>query len=197
MRKEINAFFKSSTNSSVSGWKESEKNKKFEEMFKNNLVVAKMEFPTTDVQGEIKKVFQNSSVIKNKQIEINWTETFLIEPNLLVVKNREDKMSSGFQPLDLFKRQFFRFFNGNGNEKEKEKQNSFIKCADSVNVAVNRIAAGMLCYDNSIVPHIILEIDSKLRDHQLVDNSLVQVMFQYGMELTVKLMKKVHEQWEK
>jgi hypothetical protein len=194
MRQEINAFFK---NSKVTDWKESEKNKKFEEMFQRYLDEANKEFPTTDVQGEIKKVFQNSSVIKNKQIEINWTETFLIEPNLLVVKNREDKMSSGFQPLDLFKRQIFRFFNGNGNEKERKKQNSIIKCADSVNAAVNRIAAGTSCYDDSIVSHVIREIDSKLRECHITDNSVVQNMFQYGMVLTVQLMEKVQDQWGK
>jgi hypothetical protein len=33
-----------------------------------------MEFPTTDVQGEIKKVCQNSSVINKRQTEIKWTD---------------------------------------------------------------------------------------------------------------------------
>ncbi len=70
-------------------------------------------------------------------------------------------------------------------------------CADSVNDAVNRITAATLCYDNSIVSHIIREIDSKLRDHQLSDYSVVQNMFQYGMELTVNLMKKLQQEWEK
>jgi hypothetical protein len=72
-------------------------------------------------------VFQNSNVIKKKQIEINWTDALLVEPNLLVVKNKEDKV------LDVLKRQCFRLFHDNGSEKEKRKQNSFIKCADSVN----------------------------------------------------------------
>ncbi|XP_046439459.1 uncharacterized protein LOC124190679 [Daphnia pulex] len=70
-------------------------------------------------------------------------------------------------------------------------------CADSVNDAVNRITAGTLCYDNSIVSHVIREIDSKLSEHQLGENSVVESMFQYGMELTVNLMKKVQDQWEK
>jgi hypothetical protein len=165
--------------------------KKFEEMFKRYLDEAKKEFPITDVKGEVKKVFQNSTVIEKKKIEINWTDPLFIEPNLLVGKNKEDKM------LDVLKRQFFRLFYDNGSEKEKRKQNSFIKCADSVNDAVNRITAGTLCYDNSIVSHIIREIDSKLCEYHLTDHSVVQGMFQYGMELTVHLMKKVQDQWEK
>jgi hypothetical protein len=197
VRQEINAFFKSSTNSKVTEWKSDEKNKKFEEMFKKFLDEAKKEFPTTDVQREIKKVFQNSNVIKKKQIEINWTDQLLREPNLPVGKNKEDQKSSGFQPSDYLKRHFPRLFNDNGNEREKEKQNSINMCADSVNDAVNRIAAGTLCYDNSIVSHIIREIDSKLREYQLDDHSVVQNMFQHGMGLTVNLMKKVQDQWEK
>ncbi len=63
MRQEINEFFK---NSKVTDWKESEKNKKFEEMFKRYLDEAKKEFPTPDVLGELKKVCHNSSVIKKK-----------------------------------------------------------------------------------------------------------------------------------
>jgi hypothetical protein len=197
MRKEINAFFKSPKNSKVTDWKESEKNKKFEEIFKRYLDEAKKEFSSTDVKGEIKKMFQNSIVIKKKLIEINLTDTLFIEPNLLVGKNEEDKKSRGFQPLDFLERHFSRLFYDNGSEKEKRKQNSFIKCADSVNDAVNRIAAGTLCYDKSIVSHIICEIDSKLRTHHLDDHFVVQAMFQYGMELTVHLMKKVQDQWEK
>jgi hypothetical protein len=197
MRQEINAFFKSPQNSIVSDWKESEKNQTFEEMFKKILDEANKEFPTTDVQREIKKVFQNSSVFEKKKIEINWTDTLFIEPNLLVGKNKEDKMSSGFQPLDYLKRLDFSLFNDNGNEREKKKQNSIIECADSVNAAVNRIAAGMLCYDNSIVSHIIREIDSKLCECHITDHSVVQGMFQYGMVLTVNLMKKVQQEWEK
>jgi hypothetical protein len=197
MRQEINAFFKSPQNSIVSDWKESEKNQTFEEMFKKILDEANKEFPTTDVKSEIKKVFQNSSVFEKKKIEINWTDTLFIEPNLLVGKNKEDKMSSGFQPLDYLKRLDFSLFNDNGNEREKKKQNSIIECADSVNAAVNRIAAGTLCYDNSIVSHIIRKIDSKLCECHITDHSVVQSMFQYGMVLTVNLMKKVQDQWEK
>jgi hypothetical protein len=194
VRQEINAFFKSPQNSKVTDWQESEKNKKFEEMFKKIMDEAKKEFPTTsDVQGEIKKVFQNSNVIKKKQIEINWTDKHLMVPYLPVGKNKEDKKS----PWDFIKRKFPFLFNDNGNEREKKKQNPINMCADSVNDAVNRIAAATFCYDNSIVSHIICEIDSKLREYQLVDHSVVQGMFQYGMELTVHLMKKVQDQWEK
>jgi hypothetical protein len=189
VRQEINAFFK---NSKVTDWKESEKNKKFEEMFKRYLDEAKKEFPTTDVQREIKQVCQNSSVIKNKQIEINWTDTLLIVPYR---KNKEDKKSSGW--IEYLKRRFSALLNDNGNEREKKKQNSIIKCYDSVNDAVNRIAAETLCYNNSIVSHVISEINSKLLEHHLSENSVVQNMFQYGMELTVHLMKKVQDQWEK
>jgi hypothetical protein len=190
MRKEINTFFKSPKNSTVTNWKESEKMKKFEEMFKRYLDEAKKEFPITDVKGEVKKVFQNSSVINKNKIEMNWTDTLFIEPNLLAGKNKEDKV------LDVLKRQFSRLFYDNGSEKEKRKQNSFIKCADSVNDAVKRIAVATLCYDNSIVSHIIREIDSKLRTHHLDDHSVVQGMFQYGMELTVHLMENIQDQWE-
>jgi hypothetical protein len=199
MRKEINAFFKSSTNSKVTEWKDNEKNQTFEEMFNKILDEAKSEFPTTDVQGEIKKVCENSNVIDNKQIKIKWTEKLPIEPNLPEGRNNEDQKSSRFQQLkEYFKRLGSSLlFNGTNNEKEKQKQNSFIKCADSVNDAVKRIAAGTFCYDDSIVSHIIREIDSKLRDHQLTDNSVVQNMFQYGMLLTVHLMEKVQDQWGK
>jgi hypothetical protein len=196
MRNEINKSFKSSTNSKVEWkceWNENEKNKKFEEMFKRYLDEAKKEFPTTDVQREIKKVCQNSSVIKTKQIEINWTDNRLILPSLPTGKNKEDKKSSGFHPIEYLKRQFSALL----NEKEKEKQNSINMCADFVNDAVNRIAAGMLCYDNSIVSEIIREIDSKLNTYHITENSVVQDMFQYGMVLTVTLMKKVQDQWEK
>jgi hypothetical protein len=193
MRQEINAFFK---NSKVTEWKESEKNKKFEEMFKKILDEAKKEFPTTNVQGEIKKVFQNSNVIKKKQIEINWTDQLLMVPYLPVGKNKEDQKSSGL--IEYLKHLGSTSINDNGrNEREMKKQNPVNMCADSVNDAVNRIAAGTFCYDNSIVSHIIREIDSKLRDHQLSDYSVVQNMFQYGMELTVHLMKKLQQEWEK
>jgi hypothetical protein len=193
MRQEINAFFK---NSKVTDWKESEKNKKFEEMFKKFLDEANKEFPATDVQREIKNVFQNSSVFAKKKIEINWTDTLFIEPNLLVGKNKEDQKSSGL--IEYLKHLGSTSINDNGrNEREMKKQNPVNMCADSVNDAVNRIAAGTFCYDNSIVSHIIREIDSKLRDHQLSDYSVVQNMFQYGMELTVHLMKKLQQEWEK
>ncbi len=183
MRQEINRFFK---NSKVTDWKENEKNRKFEEMFKRYLAEAKKEFPSTNVQSEIKKVFQNSSVINEKQIEINWTEKLIFEYKLQA--DNEDKKSSGW---------FSRFFNGKGNDREKKNQNPINLCADSVNDTVKRIAAATLCYDNSIVSHIIREINSKLREHHLSDNSVVRHMFQCGMVLTVTLMKKVQDQWEK
>jgi hypothetical protein len=87
------------------------------------------------------------------------SDKLFVEPNLLVRKLKEDKVSSGFQPLDFLKRNIPVHFNDNGNEREKKKLNPINMCADSVNVAVNRIAAGTLCYDKSIVSHIILEID--------------------------------------
>jgi hypothetical protein len=73
VQQEINKFFES-TNSNFSGWRENEKNQVFEEMFKKFLDEAKMEFATIDVQGEIKKVCQNSSVINKRQTEIKWTD---------------------------------------------------------------------------------------------------------------------------
>jgi hypothetical protein len=113
-----------------------------------------MEFPTTDVQGEIKKVCQNSSVINKRQTEIKWTD--------------EQIKSMDYQSfLKLEEQQFDGFLNDNGNEREKKKQNRVTMCADSVRDTINRIAAVTLCYDNSIVSHIIREIHSKLRAHQL------------------------------
>jgi hypothetical protein len=183
MRQEINRFFK---NSKVTDWQESEKIKKFEEMFKRYLDGAKKEFPTTNVQSEIKKVFQNSSVINEKQIEINWTEKLIFESKLQA--DNEDKKSSGW---------FSRILYGKGNDKEKKNQNPINLCVDSVKDTVKRIAAGTLCYDNSIVFHIICEINSKLREYQLVDHSVVQSMFQCGMVLTVHLMENIQQEWEK
>jgi hypothetical protein len=86
---------------------------------------------------------------------------------------------------------------GKGNDKEKKNQNPINLCVDSVKDTVKRIAAGTLCYDNSIVFHIICEINSKLREYQLVDHSVVQSMFQCGMVLTVHLMENIQQEWEK
>jgi ACT domain-containing protein len=153
-------------------------------MFQKILDEAKKEFPTTDVQGEIKKVCQNSSVINKRQTEIIWTD--------------EQIKSMDYQLfLKLEEQQFDGFLNDNGNEREKKKQNCVTMCADSVRYTINRIAAVTLCYDNSFVSHIIREIHSKLRAHQLTHHSVVQNMFQYGMVLTVNFMEKIQEQWEK
>ena len=200
-RHEINELFKSS-NSNVPKWTEQSKNKKFEEMFEIILDEAKEEFPPKDVPAEIRKVYQNSNVIRTRQIEIKSTDYTEPTANGQSQSNLPDKKDD---KVSWFSYNFFKYFKrpfsslpiNNTNEAEKKNQNSINLCFQSVHDTVSRIAAGKLCYDDSIINNVIHGVDSTIKTYNLTENSIVQNMHAYGMVLIVDLMQKIEKQWEK
>jgi hypothetical protein len=203
MRTKINEFFKSSTESDVSNWTESKKQQIFEDMFENTLDEAKKEFPKRDVPGEIRKVYQNSNVIKQRQIHINWSDKLPVESNPYAMQSYEKKedKKKGWVP-EIFKRKFPNLFK-DANEKhaagaaEEKKQEAIDLCINSVRDTVNRVTAGKLCYDDSIISKVIREVNNTIIKHNLIDNSVVQQMHEYGAVLIVDLMERIEETWEK
>ena len=158
MLKEIYQLFKSSASTEST---EYEKNVKFEEMFESIL-------------NEIDRVYQNSSVILYRQIE-------------LTSHTKNGHETSFFADL-LAKLD---------TEKEAKKLNKIYCCQTEVRATVNRIATGKLCYDDSIISEVIRSVDSKIKEHELAENSLVEEMHQYGKTLIVDLMQKIQTEWEK
>ncbi|EFX68077.1 hypothetical protein DAPPUDRAFT_330390 [Daphnia pulex] len=100
MRQEINAFFK---NSKVTDWKESEKNKKFEEMFKRYLDEAKKEFPTTDVMFQYG---MKLTVHLMKKVQDQWEKENSVpaklESNKEILRKNFMKVSNGVAQTGLF-----------------------------------------------------------------------------------------------
>nr|CAH0102501.1 unnamed protein product [Daphnia galeata] len=173
MRKEIYQLFKSSTESTE--WTEYEKNIEFEKMFKIILDEAKDEFPPKDVLKEIDGVYQNSSVIKNRKIELT---------------SHTKKGSQNILNISLPKTE-------NSIKKEAKKLDQNYCCRTEVDATVKRIATGKLCYDDSIISEVIRSVDSKIKEYKLTDNSVVEEMHQHGKTLIVDLMQEIQTEWEK
>jgi hypothetical protein len=172
MRNEINEFFKSSTNNSnVSKWSDEKKNEKFEKMFKNILDETKNKFPPKDVRNKIKIVYQESNVIRRRQINLKWTD---------------EAAGRGF-----------RDGNFHPDITHSSKNDTTDSCLDSVYSTVKRILAGKLCYDDSIISDVIRDVDTTIINHNVTDNSIVQVMHQCGMDYMVELMQEIEKKWEK
>lgn len=79
MRIEIGAFFKS-TRQRTSQWKKERKLKKFDSLYCNILTEAVEEFPDLDVVKEIGKVYQESSVIKTRQVDFKDEAIHSVKP---------------------------------------------------------------------------------------------------------------------
>jgi hypothetical protein len=173
IRKEIYQLFKSSTESME--WTENKKNMEFEEMFKIILDEAKDEFPPKDVLKEIDGVYQNSSVIKNRQIKL--TSHTKIGP--------QNSWSISLPKTE------------NSIKKEAKKLDQNYCCRTEVDATVKRIATGKLCYDDSIISEVIRSVDSKIKEYKLTDNSVVEEMHQHGKTLIVDLMQEIQTEWEK
>jgi hypothetical protein len=187
MRQEINDFFKSSTNANVSNWTGADKNKKFDEMFDKLLKEAQIEFPRKEVAAEIKKVYENSTVILIRQIPINLN---LQDKNSHV---NPRKLNAGWEFL---KNQFPSLF---GSEKENGKKihtHSVNLCADSIDNTIKRIANGKLCYSNSIISEVIRSVDEEIKKYKIEENSSVQLLHEYGMRLIIYLMENIEKEWE-
>jgi hypothetical protein len=150
-------------------------------MFDKLLTEAKNEFPRKEVPAEIKKVYQNSPMIKKRQIQINW--------------NLEVKRSQGFIiTVGDIKKQFFSLFE---TEKEKKKKNSVNLCADSVDNTIKRITNGKLCYSDSIISEMIRSVDEEIKKYKIEENSKVQELHEYGMRLIINLMENIEKEWER
>jgi hypothetical protein len=182
MLQEINEFFKSPTNANVSDWTDADRSgeeKKFEEMFNKLLTEAKKEFPHTEVAAGIKKVYQNSTAIKNRKIPLNL--------------NLQDKNPRGFiSAMGAVKKQYLF-----ASEKENKKNNSINLCADSVDNSIKRIATGKLCYSDSIISEVIRSVDEEIKKYKIEENSKVQELHEYGMRLIINLMENIEKEWER
>jgi hypothetical protein len=192
MRTAINQLFKSSTNS----WTDPEKENKFYELFKDILAEAKKEFPPKEVRKEITKVYQESPVIKSRKIEMNWD----VEPiETYQSKKEEDKKSYWISKLiDIFPFEYFKESKSKATEQEKKELScDEVKCAAAVYDSVNRIAAGKLCYDDSIISNVIREVDSTIIAHKLTENKVAANMHNHSMKLIFNLMEKTEKEWEK
>ena len=67
-------------------WTEPKKNEKFEKIFNSIVDEAQEQFPPKDIGAKVKKVYQNSNVIRTRQIEI--------KPNLLTNNQHSTTVSN-------------------------------------------------------------------------------------------------------
>jgi hypothetical protein len=188
MREEINELFKS-TNLNVSEWTEKDKNKKFDEMFARILLEVQQHFPPKDIPEEIKKVYQNSNVIKTRQIEM-----------MAVAgdgQSHVDGRTCDGNPtlLEKMGMKFSQLLNLKSTEK-KITRNAIDSCYESVYAIVNRIAAGKMCYDDSIVYNVISDVDAVITSKNISSYSEVLAMHNYGQTLIVELMQYIEKEWE-
>nr|CAH0113459.1 unnamed protein product [Daphnia galeata] len=180
MRQEINEFFKTK-NPDVSKWTKGEKNEIFDEMFDKLLSEAKDEFPRKEVAAEIIKVYQNSTVIKNRTIPINLNSHGIL--------NRLKAVAG-----EYLKKQYTSLF---GNEKENKKKNSINLCADSVDNTIKRITNGKFCYSDSIISEMIRSVDEEIKTYNITERSKIEELNDYGMRLIINLMEDIEKEWER
>jgi hypothetical protein len=187
MRQEINKLFKSAT-FDAQHWTEDQKNEKFEEMFDEILTKAQQEFPARDVAAKIVKVYQNSNVIKTRQIEMyqNAELVFETHPNGDI-----DTNPSTFSNLITKMSNFYSNMIG-----KKSRQNLVDSCLEKIFTIVSCIVAGKLCYDDSVVSNVICDVDAAITEHNISLNSDVQLMHIYGQKLIIDRMQRIEKKWE-
>jgi hypothetical protein len=79
---------------------------------------------------------------------------------------------------------------------KKSRQNFVDSCLEKIFIIVNCIAAGKLCYDDSIVSNVICDVDAAITEHNVSLNSDVQMMHIYGQKLIIDLMQQIEKKWE-
>jgi hypothetical protein len=170
LRNEINNLFSnSSTESSKFVWTGGEKTTKFEELYNNMLFEVYQLFPPKDMRAEVLNVYQNSSVIKNRKID-------------MLVSDEDSSL------LSLLKQEPIYFWRRNRNAVEK--------CLKSVDAIVNFISASQQCYDDSIISNFIYEVDASITFHEVSTNSEVRKIHIYGQNLIIALMEIMGREWE-
>jgi hypothetical protein len=61
---------------------------------------------------------------------------------------------------------------------------------------VGRVAAGKLCYDDSVVSNVICDVDAVITEHNVSLNSDVQLLHIYGQVLIIDVMQQIEERWK-
>ena len=69
-------------------------------------------------------------------------------------------------------------------------------CYKSIDRKINRIAAGKMCYDDSIIYNVISDVDAIITSNNISANSEVEKMHIHGQKLISKLMQNIEKEWE-
>lgn len=196
MRQRINELFKLD----MQAGQNDERNQIFEDIFNNILIEARQEYPPKDIPAEIVKVYQNSNLIKKRQIEINPTADLAYcekhQENTRDEKHQEKDLSSNSNPSFLWNtKKYFDMLYSKVLGKNCH-QNAIGSCLDRIRLIVNEIASGKLRYDDSVVSNVICDVDAAITEHNVSLNSEVHLMHTYGQVLIIDLMQQIETRWE-
>lgn len=184
MRQKINELFKIDI-------PVASRNAIFEDMFEGFLIEARQEFPPKDIHAEIVKVYQNSNLIKKRQIEVNPTADLAY-----CEKYQENDLSSNSNPSFLWKTEKYFDMLYSKVLGKRCHQNVIDSCLDRIHLIANGIASGKLRYDDSVVSNVICDVDAAITEHNVSLNSEVHLMHTYGQVLIIDLMKQIETRWE-
>ena len=209
MRQGIRELF--SSLSAEREWDQREKDEQFQKMYNEFVKTAKKKYPPVDVEYNIKTVYSQSSLIKQRKIEMGNKDKFVMdmekECEAIIERQLNENETNPARRNDrIVKGNLFRRgYQYAKNQVARNRSSKNVEPTDyqrDIFLNIHNILKDKICYDDSIVADVIknteeIMSDIKKKRKKNWTNFDYQNAHIYARKLIIFLLGDMQDEWEK
>ena len=201
MRQRIRKLFSSPT-LETGEWNQKKKEEEFNKMYDQILEEAKMKFPPIDVGGRIKKIYQESPLIKSRKFEL--TNDAVEKECIFIIQHQFKEALDGETSAGQCSENFLKTLFNNIIRRPYRGLLEYRKCEPTeyqraIFAFVKNCLVGKICFDDSIADDVIqnTEIILKKPASKKLQNKDYQKAHIYARNLITTLLTVLQKDWER